>query len=86
MLIMVIIIAKRQWSFIKYKKKDQCSIPLIHVADSVLTDSQEKYNAFNDYFTSIFTQEDLSTVPTIIDIPFPDIPPFQFLWRESPVY
>ena len=58
--------------------KDQCSIPLLHVDDSIFTDSQERTNAFNDYFTSIFTQKDLSTVPTISGIPFPDVPPILF--------
>ena len=30
---------------------------------------------YNDYCISIFTQENLSTLPTIIGIPFPDILP-----------
>ena len=67
-------VTKRLWSFIKHQKKDQCSIPPIHVNDTTLTDSQEKSNAFNDYFTSVFTQEDLSAVPTMNGIPFPEIP------------
>ena len=55
--------------------KDKCSIP-IHVADFILQIAKKNlHNAFNDYFTSIFTQEDLSTLPTISGIPFPDIPP-----------
>ena len=39
-------------------------------------DCQEKPNAFNDYIISIFTQEDLSSQPTISGTSFPDIPPF----------
>jgi len=34
----------------------------------------KRLNAFNDYFTSIFTQEDLSSLPKMNDSPFPDIP------------
>ena len=68
-------ITKRLWSFIKSKKKDQCSIPPIHCNDITITDSQGKSNIFNEYFTSIFTQEDLSSVPELNDSPFPEISP-----------
>ena len=39
-----------------------------------LTDSHQKSNAFNDYFTSIFTQGDLSSFPKLNDSSFPEIP------------
>ena len=38
-----------------------------------ITDSQEKSNIFNNYFTSIFTQEGLSSLPELNDSPFPKI-------------
>ena len=66
---------KRLWSFIKNKKKDQCSIPPIRHNNSSITDSHEKSNVFNNYFTSIFTQEDLSSLPELNDSPFPEISP-----------
>ena len=68
-------ITKRLWSFIKSKKKDQCNISPIHCNDITITDSQGKSNILNEYFTSIFTQEDLSSVPELNDSPFPEILP-----------
>ena len=63
--------------FIKSKKKDQCSKPssnsIIHYNNITITDSQGKSNIFNNYFTSIFTQEDLSSLPELNDPPFPEI-------------
>ena len=65
-------LTKRLWLLIK-NKKDQCSILLIHHNDTTITDSHEKSNIFNNYFTSIFTQEDLSLLPELNDSPFPEI-------------
>ena len=64
-------VTKRLWSFIK-NKKDQCAP--INTNNKTLTDSHQKSNAFNDYFTSILTQEDLSSLPKMNDSPFPEIP------------
>ena len=68
-------ISKRLWPFIKSKRKDQCSIPPINHNGSVITDSFHKSNVFNEYFTSTFTQEDLSSIPTMDASPFPEISP-----------
>ena len=56
---------KSLWSFIKNKKKDQCSIPPIQINDMTVTDSYEKSIVLNDYFTSNFTQEDLTSLPKV---------------------
>ena len=64
---------KRFWSFIKSNKKDQCSIPPINCNEEILTDSHLKSNTFNDYFTSVFAQEDLCSLPKMNNSPFTEI-------------
>ena len=46
----------------------------LNTNNKTLTDSHQKSNAFNDYFTSILTQEVLSSLPKMNDSPFPEIP------------
>jgi len=64
---------KKFWSFIKSNKKDQCNIPPINCNQEILTDSHLKSNALNDYFTSVFIQEDLCSLPKMNNSPFPEI-------------
>ena len=66
-------VSKKLWSFIKSKRKDQCSIPPISHHGNTITDSFLKSNTFNEYFTSIFTQVDISSLPSMEDSPFSQI-------------
>ena len=40
--------------------------PLINEAGSIITDLKESANLFNEYFSSVFTTEDLSSVQSHI--------------------
>ena len=60
-----------------HQRKDQCSIPPINFHGNTITDSFLKSNAFNEYFTSIFTQEDVPSLPTMEVSPFPQISPIK---------
>ena len=41
-----------------------------------ISNSEDKANALNNYFKSVFTRENLSTLPTVSDTPshIPDMP------------
>ena len=56
-------VLKKLWSYIKSKRKDSMGVPLLLHHDSTYCDSLTKATIFN-YFASIFTEEDSSTIPT----------------------
>ena len=66
---------KRFWSFIKSKRKDQMGINVLQSQGISYTDSVAKANILNKQFSSVFTREDLSSIPAISGEPIPDIPP-----------
>ena len=45
--------------------------PLINEAGDIITDVKESANKFNEYFSSVFTKEDLSSIPTCANKPLP---------------
>ena len=54
------------WKYAKSKLKTKQRIPTLTKADgSKATSSIEKSNTLNDYFTSVFTIEDLQNIPTL---------------------
>ena len=46
----------------------------LQVDDITITDSYPKAEAFNNYFRSVFTSEDTSSMPHMRGAPFPDMP------------
>jgi len=70
--------SRRQfWKYIKAKRQDKPDIPALFVDDKPIHSSKDKANALNSHFKSVFTTEDLTTIPTIdnhTDVPdMPDI-------------
>ena len=55
---------KKFWSYIKSKKQDQVGVPPLNVNGSVKTDSASKAEILSTHFRQIFTQEDLSSMPS----------------------
>ena len=51
------------WSYIKSQRNDQTSIPALQVDGRAIDDDLSKAESFNDYFGSVFTQEDNSPLP-----------------------
>ena len=49
------------------------SIPPLNLNDTEISDSFHKANAFNDYFKSVFTIENLQSFPAKGPSPHPDI-------------
>ena len=56
---------KKFWSYVHSKLKSRVRIPaLIKTDGTSVSGEKEKANALNDYFCSVFTDEDLSNIPT----------------------
>ena len=61
------------WSHVKSRTNTRCTIPSLKRADgSLASSSEEKAETLNNFFSSVFTNEDLSTVARTIvqDYPF----------------
>ena len=61
---------KNLWSYVKGKRHDQVSIPSLKVNGITVSDAQEKTKLFNQQFTSVFTDENTSTLPDLGVSPF----------------
>ena len=75
---------KRLWSYIKHKRRDQVSIPTLQVNNVSYSSSTEKASILNKYFSSVFNNEDTTSVPSIGDSPYPVISDLQI--NECTVY
>ena len=64
---------KRFWSFIKSKKCDNSGVAPLKRDGVAHSDSQVKANILNDQFSSVFTEEDTSTIPSLGHSTHPDL-------------
>lgn len=60
-------------TYIKSLRKDNHGIPPLNLNDTVISENLHKANAFNDYFKSVFTTENLQSFPDKGPSPHPDI-------------
>ena len=67
------IITKRLWFFIKNKRQDNVSVSTLKHEGRTYVDATEKANLLADYFSSVFTNEDVSNIPTLSTNPIPSI-------------
>ena len=57
---------KHYWRYANSKLKTKSRVPDLKVSDSRFADSeQEKVDVLNQFFTSVFTREDLSSIPQL---------------------
>lgn len=63
------------YRFIKNKKTDPIGIPPLKTSQGLLESDTDKANALNDYFSSVFTKENIK----LFNLPcqYPDIPPIE---------
>ena len=65
------------WKYIRTKRQDKPDIPALFVDHQPIHSAKDKANALNSHFKSVFTEENLSTIPTMdnhTDVPnMPDI-------------
>ena len=62
------------WHYIKSRKKDQTGISSLQTTDGVATTPAEKAEVLNNTFKSVFTTEDLSSVPALPESTYPPLP------------
>jgi hypothetical protein len=64
--------SKRFWSFIKHQKQDSNGIaPLKGMDGLIYSDAHSKAEILNEQFHSIYTKENLSTIPSKGNSPYP---------------
>ena len=63
--------SKKLWQFIKAKKKDNIGISKLIVENKPIKDSKEKAEALNNYFASVFTEENNHYMPWLGKSPNP---------------
>ena len=66
---------KNLWSYIKSKQINHTGVPPLFYNGRTITDSKEKANTLINHFSSVFTDEDVYTVPTLNNDSYPDIQP-----------
>jgi len=60
-------------SFIKGYHKDKIGVPSLSVRSTSVTDGFSKANTLNNQFASVFTREDISTIPSVSCPLYPDM-------------
>ena len=65
--------SKRFWTFIKKIKHEDVGITDLKVNNSIVSDSKQKAEAFNQQFVSVFTAEEKTEVPDLGESRYPDI-------------
>ena len=65
---------KPLWHYIKSRKKDQAGISSLQTTNGVATTPTEKAEVLNNTFQSVFTTEDLSSLPTLPVSTHPPLP------------
>lgn len=63
------------WNYIKNKKNDRCGVAPLKRNGLTFSDSTTKANILNSQFSSVFTSEDLSNMPSMGKSSTPDIQP-----------
>ena len=66
-------VGKRFWSHVKNIRRDSCGVATLNVGGVEISSSKGKSEAVSNQYSSVFTTEDLSEIPTIEGDPFPTI-------------
>ena len=68
-------VGKRFFSYVKSLKKDSMGVAPLLDEGYLVSDGRGKADILNRQFKSVFTTEDTSSVPTLDNTKYPDIPP-----------
>ena len=68
-------VSKRMWSYVKSKRTDHCGIAPLKQDEKPLLPQKHKAEILNNYFSSVYTSEDVSNIPTLDYANFPNISP-----------
>ena len=58
---------KRFWKYVKSQRQDKIGVPPIKVNNTFYNSSKDKANILNNYFKSVFTDEDLTVLLPLWD-------------------
>ena len=67
-------VSKQMWAYVKSKRIDHCGVAPLKQDKETFTNPKDKAEILYKYFTSVFTSEDISTIP-ILDHNTPSISP-----------
>ena len=67
-------IQKNFWSYIKVTKKDCVGTAPLKDNGILFSDSKNKAEILNKQYQSVFSKEDLTSIPTPSEAPFPSMP------------
>ena len=73
-------VGKRFWSHVKNIRRDSCGVATLNVGEVEISSSKEKAEALSNQYSSVFTTDDLSEIPTMEGDPFPTID-FSHYWQ-----
>ena len=66
---------KQFWSYLKSKKQDSQGVTPLRKDDGFLySDTETKAEILNDQFYSVYTREDMTSMPEKGQSPYPDMP------------
>ena len=65
---------KRFWSYVKSIRQNNCSVSSLKSNGVLYSDNKNKADILNQQFASVFTEENLSTLPNLGPSPHPHIP------------
>ena len=68
---------KQFWSFVKSQKRDSTGIPALKDQGILISDNAKKAKLLNQQFHSVFTQEDMSSIPNMTKGHLPTMPGFK---------
>lgn len=71
-------ISKRFWSYIKSTRKHNVGVGTLKTGNAEMTNSEQKAEVLSDQFASVFTYENLSTIPSMGPSMITDISPLKF--------
>ena len=82
------------WQFLRYvraKHQDKHNIPTLFINHQSIHSTKGKHNALNSHFKSVFTEEDLLTIPTVdthTDVYIPSMPNISYfpIWNTPVTY
>ena len=66
-------VSKRMWSYVKSKRTDHCGIAPLKQDGKTFsyTIPKDRAEILNNYFSSVYTSEDVSAIPTLVHSNFP---------------
>ena len=66
---------KRLWSYIKSKRQENFGIPTLKDSNGTYTSYESRENILNNYFSTVFTKENVVNLPNLDSSPYPSIDP-----------